>query len=48
MMTGLRDNGMMMGGPSVFGKKECHDFVNQLNSFLTKCLTSDSVQRWQR
>ena len=36
LMAGLRDSGMMTGGPSVFGKKECQIFVNQLNSFLTK------------
>ena len=38
LMTGLRDNGMMTGGPSVFGKKERQAFVNQLNNFLTKHL----------
>ncbi len=38
LMTGLRDGGMMTGGPPVFGKKECQAFVNQLDSFLTKHL----------
>ena len=42
LMTGLRDSGMMTGGPSVFGKKECQAFINQLNSFLTKHLKSTS------
>ena len=39
LITELRDGGMMTGGPSAFGKKECHAFVNQLDSFLTKQLT---------
>ncbi len=38
LMTGLRDGGLMTGGPPVFGKKECRAFVNQLDSFLTKHL----------
>jgi len=38
LMTGLRDSGMMTGGPSVFGKKECQAFVNKRNGFLTKHL----------
>ncbi len=38
LMTGLRNTGMMMGGPSVFGKKERQAFINRLNMFLTKRL----------
>lgn len=38
LMTGLRDGGMVTGGPSAFGKKECQAFVNRLNSFLMKHL----------
>jgi uncharacterized protein len=42
LMTGLRDGGMMTGGPSVFGRKECQAFINQLDSFLTKHLKSNN------
>ena len=42
MMNDLRDGGMMTGGTSVFGKKECQAFINQLNSFLTKHLKNNN------
>jgi uncharacterized protein YaiI (UPF0178 family) len=38
LMNELRDNGMMTGGPSMFSKKDCQAFVNQLDSFLTRHL----------
>jgi len=41
LMTGLRDSGLMTGGPSAFGRKECQAFVNRLNSFLTKHLSKN-------
>jgi uncharacterized protein YaiI (UPF0178 family) len=41
LMTVLREGGMMTGGPSVYGKKECQAFVNQIDSFLTKYLKHD-------
>jgi uncharacterized protein len=37
----LRDGGMMTGGPSMFSKKDCHAFVNQLDSFLTRQLKKE-------
>ena len=38
LMNQLRDGGMMSGGPSAFGKKDCQAFVNQLDSFLVRHL----------
>ena len=37
----LRDGGMVTGGPSMFSKKDCHAFVNQLDSFLMRQLKKD-------
>ncbi|HEY5497126.1 MAG TPA: YaiI/YqxD family protein [Syntrophales bacterium] len=37
----LRDGGMMTGGPSMFNKKDCHTFANQLDSFLMRQLKKD-------
>ena len=37
----LRDGGMVTGGPSTFSKKDCHAFVNQLDSFLVRQLKKD-------
>ncbi len=37
----LRDGGMVTGGPSMFSKKDCHAFVNQLDSFLVRQLKKD-------
>jgi hypothetical protein len=41
----LRDGGMMTGGPSMFSKKDCHAFVNQLDSFLVRQLKSETAQK---
>ncbi len=38
LLSELRDGGMMTGGPSMFNKKDCQAFVNQLDSFLTRRL----------
>jgi uncharacterized protein YaiI (UPF0178 family) len=38
LMNELRDGGMMTGGPSGFGKKDCQAFANQLDSFLIRRL----------
>ncbi len=45
LMNGLRDGGMMTGGPSTFGKKDCQAFVNQLDSFLTRHLKNKNSQK---
>ncbi|MDQ1277936.1 MAG: uncharacterized protein QG555_978 [Thermodesulfobacteriota bacterium] len=37
----LRDGGMITGGPSIFSKKDCHTFVNQLDSFLIRQLKTE-------
>jgi uncharacterized protein len=37
----LRDGGMVTGGPSIFSKKDCHAFVNQLDSFLVRGLKTE-------
>ncbi len=41
----LRDGGMMTGGPSMFSKKDCHAFVNQLDSFLVRQLKNETAQK---
>ena len=38
LLNGLRDNGMMTGGPAEFGKKDRQAFANQLDSFLIRQL----------
>jgi len=38
LMNGLRDSGMLTGGPAAFGKKDCQAFINQLDSFLSRQL----------
>jgi len=38
LMNGLRDGGMMTGGPPTFGKKDSQAFADQLDRFLTKHL----------
>jgi hypothetical protein len=38
LLNDLRDGGMMTGGPSMFSKKDCQAFVNQLDSFLIRQL----------
>jgi hypothetical protein len=34
LLSGLRDDGMVSGGPSAFGKKERQRFANQLDRLL--------------
>jgi uncharacterized protein YaiI (UPF0178 family) len=41
LLSELRDGGMMTGGPSAFGKKDCQAFVNQLDSFLMRRLKEE-------
>ncbi|MHB8907639.1 MAG: YaiI/YqxD family protein [Syntrophales bacterium] len=41
LLSELRDGGMMTGGPSAFGKKDCQAFVNQLDSFLVRRLKGE-------
>ncbi len=41
LLSELRDGGMMTGGPSTFGKKDCQAFVNQLDSFLVRRLKAE-------
>jgi uncharacterized protein YaiI (UPF0178 family) len=41
LLSELRDGGMMTGGPSAFGKKDCQAFVNQLDSFLVRRLKEE-------
>ena len=43
LMNELRDGGMMTGGPSAFGKKDCQAFVNQLDSFLIRHLKNKNA-----
>ncbi len=41
----LRDGGVVTGGPSTFSKKDCHAFVNQLDSFLVRQLKNETAQK---
>ena len=43
LLTGLRDNGMITGGPSVFSKKDRQAFANQLDRFLVRQLKSEKT-----
>ncbi len=36
LMDEIRSMGEMTGGPAPFGKKDAHEFANQLHRFLTK------------
>jgi hypothetical protein len=45
LMNGLRDGGLMTGGPATFSKKDCQAFVNQLDSFLIKRLKNSNSQK---
>jgi len=45
LMNGLRDGGLMTGGPATFSKKDCKAFVNQLDSFLIKRLKNSNSQK---
>jgi hypothetical protein len=45
LMNGLRDGGMMTGGPSMFSKRDCQAFVNQLDSFLIRHLKNKNFQK---
>jgi uncharacterized protein YaiI (UPF0178 family) len=38
LLNGLRDTGMMTGGPAEFSKKDRQAFANQLDSFLIRQL----------
>lgn len=43
LLSGLRDNGMITGGPSVFSKKDRQAFANQLDRFLVRQLKSEKT-----
>ena len=45
LLSELRDGGMMTGGPSMFSKRDCQAFVNQLDSFLTKRLKNKDPEK---
>jgi hypothetical protein len=36
LLSGLRDGGLVTGGPAAFGKKDCHAFANALDSLLVR------------
>ena len=38
LLSELRDGGLMTGGPSAFGRKECQAFADQLDRFLVGAL----------
>jgi uncharacterized protein len=38
LLSGLRDEGLVTGGPPAFGKKDAQAFANQLDAFLTRRL----------
>ncbi|HLZ18302.1 MAG TPA: YaiI/YqxD family protein [Smithellaceae bacterium] len=43
LLNGLRDNGMITGGPSVFSKKDRQAFANQLDRFLVRQLKMEKT-----
>ena len=36
LLSELRDGGLVTGGPSAFGKKDCQTFADQLDRFLVR------------
>jgi hypothetical protein len=44
LLSELRDDGMMTGGPSSFGRKDCQAFADQLDRFLVKSLKNTKVK----
>jgi len=44
LLSELRDDGMMTGGPSAFGRKDCQAFADQLDRFLVKSLNNTKVK----
>ena len=38
LMTDLRDEGLVSGGPSAFGARQTQSFANSLNTYLTRAL----------
>ena len=45
LLTDLRDNGMITGGPAAFGKKDRQAFANQLDSFLVRQLKIEQAAK---
>jgi uncharacterized protein len=45
LLNELRDNGMMTGGPAALGRKDRHNFANQLDSFLIRQLNLENKSR---
>jgi uncharacterized protein len=41
LLSGLRDEGLMTGGPAAFGKKDCQAFADQLDRFLVRRLKEE-------
>jgi len=42
LLCGLRDSGLMTGGPPAFSRKDCQSFADQLDRFLIKSLMNAS------
>lgn len=45
LLTQLRDNGMITGGPAAFSKKDRQAFANQLDSFLVRQLKIEETAK---
>jgi len=45
LLNGLRDNGMITGGPAIFSKKDRQAFANQLDRFLVRQLKSEKATK---
>jgi uncharacterized protein len=41
LFSELRDGGLMTGGPSTFGKRDCQAFADQLDRFLVRRLKEE-------
>jgi uncharacterized protein YaiI (UPF0178 family) len=41
LLSELRDGGLMTGGPSAFGKRDCQAFADQLDRFLVRRLKEE-------
>jgi len=43
LLSGLRDSGLMTGGPAAYGRKDCQAFAAQLDRFLVKALRREGA-----
>ena len=48
LLSGLRDGGLMTGGPPAYGRKDCQAFAAQLDRFLVKAAANKDQKHGMR